>query len=155
MNDIQSRIHQLRLKINLSQEEFGKQIGLSKSGISNIENGKRTISDTHIKIICSTFGVSEQWLRTGEDLAQSVKELETFIDYLKSLDFSVSIEPVSDSETEITVKNQTVTAIFTEDEFKNLQKKNKDAIVGMILLQQHKYKKKEPSSAATDNDSEG
>lgn len=153
--EIKDRIIQLRKQLSLSQESFGKQIGLSKSGISNIENGTRTISDTHIKIICSTFGVSETWLRTGEDLAKTVKELECFINYLKSLNFSVKVEPISQNgaETEITVQNQTCKASFTENEFSYLQGQNKELITGMILLQSQKNKK-EPSSAATDNGSD-
>lgn len=155
MAEIKERIIQLRKQLNLSQEKFGKEIGLSKSGISNIENGTRTISDTHIKIICSTFGVSEEWLRTGKDLAKTVKELEYFIDYLKSLNFSVNIEPIAEdgTETEITVQNQTCKAVFTEEEFSILQGQNKELITGMILLQSQKSKK-EPSSAATDNGSD-
>ena len=155
MLEIKERIIQLRKQLNLSQESFGKRIGLSKSGISNIENGTRTISDTHIKIICSTFGVSEEWLRTGEDLAKTVKELEFFINYLKSLNFSVNIEPIAEdgAETEITVQNQSCKAVFTEEEFSILQGQNKELITGMILLQSQKNKK-EPSSAATDNGSD-
>ena len=151
--EIKDRIIQLRKQLSLSQESFGKQIGLSKSGISNIENGTRTISDTHIKIICSTFGVSEAWLRTGEDLAKTVKQLEYFINYLKSLNFSVNVEPISETETEITIQNQTCKATFTEEEFSILQGQNKELITGMILLQSQKNKK-EPSSAATDNGSD-
>ena len=151
--EIKDRIIQLRKQLNLSQESFGKQIGLSKSGISNIENGTRTISDTHIKIICSTFGVSETWLRTGEDLAKTVKQLEYFINYLKSLNFSVNVEPISETETKITIQNQTCKATFTEEEFSILQGQNKELITGMILLQSQKNKK-EPSSAATDNGSD-
>lgn len=59
------RIKQLRNELGLTQEDFGKRIGLSKSGISNIENGTRNISARHIKLICSEFGVSERWLKTG------------------------------------------------------------------------------------------
>lgn len=153
--EIKERIIQLRKQLNLSQESFGKRIGLSKSGISNIENGTRTISDTHIKIICSTFGISEEWLRTGEDLAKTVKELEFFINYLKSLNFSVNVESISEEGTEtiITVQNQSCKAVFTEEEFGILQGQNKELITGMILLQSQKNKK-EPSSAATDNGSD-
>lgn len=63
MND---RIKYLRSQIlKLSQEEFGEKIGLSKSGISNIETGFRNVTEQHIKLICSEFNVSEHWLRTG------------------------------------------------------------------------------------------
>lgn len=143
----------------MSQEAFGKRIGLSKSGISNIENGTRTISDTHIKIICSTFGISEEWLRTGKDIAKEVRELENFIDYLKSLDFSVEVEcstnpkDEDEYEIEITVQNQICKSVFSDKEFTHLQEQNKELIMGMILLQNQRNKKESPS-AATENDSE-
>lgn len=61
-----SRIIELRTELNISQEELGERIGLSRSGVSNIEKGKRALNDRHIKLICSEFNVSEKWLRTGE-----------------------------------------------------------------------------------------
>lgn len=63
MND---RIKELRNKLGMSQEEFGSKIGLSKSGISSIENHQRAVTDKHVKLISFEFGVNEAWLRTGE-----------------------------------------------------------------------------------------
>jgi transcriptional regulator with XRE-family HTH domain len=60
------RIKQLRLTLKLSQEEFGKILGITKSGISSIENGQRSVTDKHIKLLLSECNVSENWLRTGE-----------------------------------------------------------------------------------------
>lgn len=62
---INNRFKQVRLRLNMSQEEFGKSIGLSKSGVSNIENGERGLRDTYINVICKNFNVNTQWLRTG------------------------------------------------------------------------------------------
>lgn len=175
MEEIKDRIIQLRKQLKLSQENFGKQIGLSKSGISNIENGTRTISNTHIKIICSTFGVSETWLRTGKELAKTIKELEYFIDYLKSIGYVYSYDVnkvidshvedmidndgniigqdtiIDDAEYSITLSKDNITSKFTEEEFQELQKKSKENIEGTILLQN--LKNKELKSAATDDNS--
>lgn len=61
------RILALRKKLNLSQTEFGKRIGLTASGVSNIEVGIREVQERHIKLILSEFpSVNEKWLRTGE-----------------------------------------------------------------------------------------
>lgn len=59
------RIKELRENLNMSQEAFGKEIGLVKSSISNIENGSRSVTEKHIKLITTYFNVSEEWLRTG------------------------------------------------------------------------------------------
>ncbi len=64
--DINARFKQVRLELAMGQEEFGSEIGLSKSGISNIENGVRKVTDKHIKLVCAIFNVNEAWLRNGE-----------------------------------------------------------------------------------------
>lgn len=47
-------------------DQFGERIGnVSKSTISNIENGNRNLTDLMLKSICSEFNVNEEWLRTG------------------------------------------------------------------------------------------
>lgn len=61
-----SRIKQIRGALGLNQTEFAKQLGLSQSTLAMIEVGKRNFSDKHIKIICSTFNINENWLRTGQ-----------------------------------------------------------------------------------------
>jgi len=38
--DLAERVYIYRVKNNLSQEEFGKLIGLAKENVSKIENGK-------------------------------------------------------------------------------------------------------------------
>lgn len=62
---INDRFKELRKTFGLSQEELGSKIGLSKSGISNIESGTRNVTDKHIKLICSELPVNEEWLRDG------------------------------------------------------------------------------------------
>lgn len=59
------RIKHLREHLGISQEKLGETIGLSKSGISSIENGNRSVTEKHIKLISTCFNVNEDWLRTG------------------------------------------------------------------------------------------
>lgn len=66
MNDINKRFKELREYLELTQEGFGNAIGLSKSGISNIENGTRNVTDRHIKLISNEFNIREEWLRDGQ-----------------------------------------------------------------------------------------
>lgn len=67
-DNINSRLRQLRKTVKKSQEEFGKIIGISKSGISDIENGRRNVTEQHIIMLrnCQEFNVNETWLRTGQ-----------------------------------------------------------------------------------------
>lgn len=64
--DISTRIKDLRKSLGLSQDEFGKKIGLSLYAISMYERGINNPTDQTIKLICQEFNVSPQWLRTGE-----------------------------------------------------------------------------------------
>lgn len=60
------RIRELRKCLNLTMEAFGERIGVSKSTISNIENGNREATEHMIKSICREFGADYMWLTTGE-----------------------------------------------------------------------------------------
>lgn len=60
------RIKELRKYLNLSQDAFGKKIGMSGGGISLLEKGKRNITAANIKAICREFSVDYIWLTTGE-----------------------------------------------------------------------------------------
>jgi transcriptional regulator with XRE-family HTH domain len=62
MND---RLKNLRLKLGIKQGEFAKRINLKQGTFSDIENGKKNLTERNIKIICAEFGVSENWLKYG------------------------------------------------------------------------------------------
>ena len=60
-----ARIRELRKALNLSQKDFGKNIGLTQNAISYMEKSGATVTEQNIKTICSQFSVNENWLRTG------------------------------------------------------------------------------------------
>ena len=60
------RIKEIRKSKGLTQSEFGAQIGVKGTTITNYESGGRTPSDAIIVSICREFDVNEHWLRTGE-----------------------------------------------------------------------------------------
>ena len=66
MEGINRRFKELRKALEMNQIEFAKRLGFSQSGITNLETGRRAVSDRHVKVACSEFNVSEKWLRTGE-----------------------------------------------------------------------------------------
>ena len=59
------RIAQVRKYTGLNQLQFAERIGLTKNFVSLLETGNRTPSDRTISDICREFGISEDWLRTG------------------------------------------------------------------------------------------
>lgn len=61
-----NRLKELRQYLQLSQKDFGDKLLLTQNHISSLESGRRALNDRTIKDICSVFGVSEEWLRTGQ-----------------------------------------------------------------------------------------
>lgn len=66
MNEMNNRFIELRKSLNLTQKEMGDAIGISNSGVSNIEKGLRSVTEKHIRLLSVTFHINEAWLRTGE-----------------------------------------------------------------------------------------
>lgn len=88
MKNVRSRVKELREYLNLSQESFGSSIGLSKSGISNIESGLRNVTEKHILLIKGAFNVNEEWLRTGEGSMFVEPDTFSLDEYAKQRDLS-------------------------------------------------------------------
>lgn len=59
------RLKALRKELSLSQEAFGKKLGVTGAGISKIESGDRNLTDQMMLAICREFNVREEWLRNG------------------------------------------------------------------------------------------
>lgn len=81
-----NRLKQLRELLDISQVEFAKKTGLDRSSISLFESGKREIQDRHIKLICQTFNVNEDWLRYGNEpifKEQSLNLVKQIVDEYK------------------------------------------------------------------------
>lgn len=60
------RIRELRKALGLTLEKFGDKIGMKKNSISQIENGKNSVTEQVVKSICREFGADYIWLTTGE-----------------------------------------------------------------------------------------
>lgn len=81
------RIQKIRAYKEMTLEEFGKKIGVDKSSLSKIEKGKRNLTKQQLNSICIVYGVSEEWLKTGNgqmlsdcSLADELKEkIDSFI----------------------------------------------------------------------------
>lgn len=63
---MKDRIKTVRKSAGLTQELFGKKVGVSASAEQKWELGLAVPSDAVIMLICRNFSVNETWLRTGE-----------------------------------------------------------------------------------------
>lgn len=65
------RVRQIRESLSkegkkISQESFGKEMGVTRSVIANIEYGKVEPTEMFLQLLCTKYNVNEEWLRTGE-----------------------------------------------------------------------------------------
>lgn len=69
MNSQGERLKKLRNALEIKQGDFAKKISTTQGHISDIENGRKNLSERTIKLICleSWNGqmVSEEWLKNG------------------------------------------------------------------------------------------
>lgn len=64
--DIGERIKKLRTAKKLTQQSFADKISVKRNTVALYEASKISPSDAVLSLICREFGVSENWLRTGE-----------------------------------------------------------------------------------------
>lgn len=62
MND---RIKEIRKALGLSQDEFGRRLGVTRGAVTNIELNKVEPKPLFVDLICREFNVNELWLREG------------------------------------------------------------------------------------------
>lgn len=98
------RVKELRKSLSLTLERFGQRIGVGKSTISDIENGRRSLSEHMTKSICREFGVDYIWLTTGDG--------EMFVE--SDDDFMERIDRIMVSENEVR-KNMIKTLLYASD----------------------------------------
>lgn len=118
------RIRILRKQyLKLSQEQFGEQLGVSRTVIKNIELGNLARPDQKeplYRLICEKFHVSYKWLTSGgkdSEIFESKSENDPLDALLESRDI-----PAADSET---IKS--IISAFLE-----LKKPSRDAVVEFV-----------------------
>lgn len=82
MSSIGERIIYLRERFNLSQEDLGNLIGVSRFTISNYEAERRNVTERALKDICRVLNVSYDWLKegTGDMIDKTDDELIGLVD---------------------------------------------------------------------------
>ena len=65
MNSINNRIAELIETLEISNADFARRIGVTRSSVSLWRNGPNTPSETTMREICRQFNVDYNWLKFG------------------------------------------------------------------------------------------
>jgi transcriptional regulator with XRE-family HTH domain len=76
---INKRVRRVRNSLDMTQSGFSRVLSLSGGYLAGVETGKRKVNDRLVKLICTSFKVNEEWLRTGNGEIFSEKIDESFI----------------------------------------------------------------------------
>ena len=98
------RIKDERNSLGLTLEKFGEKLGVTKTAISRIEKGERSLTEQMTKSICREFSVDYMWLTTGEG--------EMFVE--SDDDFFERIDRIMAGENE-SRKNMIKTLLYASD----------------------------------------
>ena len=80
MNSVGNRIKKLRKELHLTQVELGKVIGITGSGVSQIEGNFSKPTEAALKLICSTYHVNFLWLTEGEGPMMEVMTTDALVE---------------------------------------------------------------------------
>lgn len=85
---ISDRIRSVRKKTELTQQEFGKHLGVSRDVISNLEYGRVEPKEPFVTLLCNTFEINKEWLLTGngEMTDKNIQSKRNINEALKILD---------------------------------------------------------------------
>ncbi len=89
-----TRLHYLRKSLKLSQEDFGKRLGVTGASISRLEKGERNITEQMILSICREYNVREEWIRYGSKpmyIEESTFSLDDFVKKNQATDLELEI----------------------------------------------------------------
>ena len=128
------RVKEVRKSLNLTMEQFGNKLGVTKVAISNIEKEKRNLTEQMSRAICREFNVSEEWLKTGEgEMYQQLSEDEVIAGIVSDLleegkdnAFYGIILEIAKTYNELSPASQKVLTEAAEKLADNLAKKKRD-----------------------------
>ena len=94
-SEVGARVRQLRLLGDYTQAEFAELLDISITFLSEIENGKKGLSQETLARLCKSLQVSADYILFGKEVPKasllelanelSMEELETTIRYLNAL----------------------------------------------------------------------
>lgn len=123
------RIKELRKKLKLTQQEFADALSIKRNTVATYEIGRNEPIDAVIALICKTFNVNEEWLRTGAgDMFLELPEEEEEAAYVSELledsdnELYKLIKEIMHTYHDLTPKSQEVIRDFSAKLRENIKK---------------------------------
>lgn len=133
METINDRFRELRKSCNKTQTEWADILGLSRSGIADIEAGRRNVTKKHLRSLelwdgCKDKAINVDWLRTGEgEMFLPVPEEDEVASYVAELldpdnPFTDLIVEIMRTYSQLDPKSQEVLLEFSRKLKENIKK---------------------------------
>ena len=123
------RIKELRKVLKLTQQEFAESIKVKRNTVATYEMGRSIPSDSAIALICKTFNVNEEWLRSGAgDMFLELPEEDEEAAYVSELledsdnDLYKLIKEIMHTYHELSLKSKEVIRDFSAKLRENIKK---------------------------------
>ena len=110
-----TRLKEIRLKKGLSQDEFSKKLGISRSHVAGLEGGRKTLTERLLNDISREYNVNKQWLISGDG--------EMFIDPLDDIQLDEDIKEITKLYLSLDENMKRTVKKFIQA---SLEKKNRD-----------------------------
>lgn len=93
----------------MSQEQFAKNLHISRSHLAGLESGRKTLTERTINDICNEYNINKEWFLTGSG--------KMSIDPLQNLEIDEDIKEMTrlylslDDKTKKIIKNFMIAAL--------------------------------------------
>lgn len=123
------RIKKLRKELKLTQQEFSDKLHIKRNTLANYEIGRNEPIDAVVALICKTYNVNEEWLRSGEgDMFLELPEEDEEAAYVSELledgenDLYKLIKEIMHTYHDLTPKSKEVIRDFSATLRENIKK---------------------------------
>ena len=120
------RIKKLRKELKLTQQEFSDKLHIKRNTLANYEIGR---NEPIVALICKTYNVNEEWLRSGEgDMFLELPEEDEEAAYVSELledsdnDLYKLIKEIMHTYHDLTPKSKEVIRDFSATLRENIKK---------------------------------
>lgn len=136
---VNEKIKKVRKALSLSQEEFGKKLGVTKTAICAIENGRRNLTSQMETSIYREFNVNPEWLHHS----QGEMFIETDTSIIEKMVNTYHLDPMAKKMLELFVS-------LTEPQ----QKAITGYMTALVTTASQQENTELPSNTSLDNDIE-